>query len=153
MATYKSATKSCFVINKLEYKIPRDMLEIIKSFAYTETEKCVNKCKTKVLSNITTMWEEMDEYDIESYSGVNDGRWIKYINSTWGKYIKGSIQFKCNTFEELEILCLTSKSCLTCGNYREPVYIYSERNKHPYDVLTIENAPNLICNCRISIFM
>ena len=99
MATYKSATKSCFVINKLERKIPRDMLEIIKSFAYPETEKCVKKCKTKVLSNITTMWEEMDEYDIESYSGVQDGRWIKYINSTWCKYIKGSIQFNCNTFQ------------------------------------------------------
>ena len=59
MAYYKSATKSCIVMNKLN--VPRDIVELIKSFAYTEIEKYVKQYKKNVLTPISTMWEDMDE--------------------------------------------------------------------------------------------
>ena len=144
MSSYKSATKSCVVINTMEKYIPREVLEIIKSFVYTETEKCVKQSKQMVMYNISSMWDDMDEDTIESYSGVQDGWWVKQINSTLGSYIKRSAQFK-----EISTICFNSKSCLKCGNYCEPVYLYS----YSYDFLTYETAPHLTCKCRLTIYM
>jgi len=151
MATYKSATKSCIIMNKMN--LSSDIIEIIKSYAYNETEKCVKQSKTQILSIISTMWEYMDADDIESYSGVNDGWWVKHINSIMGTYIKGTYIKDVLQFKENATICFNSKNCLKCGNYREPVYIYSECNIYPCNVLTIENAPHLICRCRLSMIM
>ena len=151
MAYYKSATKSCLVMNKMN--ITRDIVELIKSFAYTETEKCVKQHKKHVLKPISSMWEDMDEDTIESYSGVRDGWWVKNIINIIGTYVNGTFYIKENLqINETSLICFNSKVCLKCGNYLEPVCM-EKSNHYPYDILTIENAPHLICKCRLALFI